>query len=844
MGILKSPAPIPVPTPSGPLSRFLHDPQKFGRGLLDAVLDVARDALPWLIAAAAVLAGLAAWRMYAQRRQRAVGSGARRIMILPPPEVDPQAARLLWMGLHSLLRPWWRRFLFGQPHLAWEISAAQEDVEIALWVPEEIPSGLVERTIEVAFPGARTEVTETDPMSRLAGTHPEVTELVLAEKDWFPVGDVTDHDPLSLALASISGLDQDEHAVIQVLAKPATSAARYRLRRAAKVLRGGGAPGAASWRVGRGRKAGYRPAPDPSVEQDVRAILSKAASPLWHCLVRVAVASPARDQARGRIHGLAGAYALFEGRNGFRRRRARSGSSRLISRALHRPYLLSVPELAQLATLPAAGAIPGLERAGARTVAPPKALTPVGRVLGVADHASVRREVALAVEDCRYHVHIVGETGTGKSTLLANLVLQDAAAGRAAVVIDPKGDLVEAILQRLPAGAEERTCVIDPEDRKRAVGLNLLTGADPDLVVDHVVGVFKRIYEPWWGPRTDDIMRAACLTLAQIPGATLAEIPLLLSSFEWRQRVRDRLEDVVGLEAFWKWYEKLPEQQRAQHIAPLLNKLRAFLLRGPVRAIVGQAEPKRDIETLVDNGGLLLVRVPKGTLGEDTSRLLGAFVIARVWQACMKRASIAEDQRPDVALYVDETHNYLALPKSFEDLLAEARGYRLSLVLAHQHMGQLPKDMRDALGANARTKIVFACSPEDGQILEKHFAPELDDYDLSRLAAYQAACRPTIAGGHASAFTFRTKAPEPGSTQRAQEVRDRSAEVYASEREEVERLINQRHLSAPETLLPPEKKQKTGEQSVEGSIEASVAASVAESRHLEPPAAEPAGQPR
>jgi len=830
----------PTPMPAGPLSRFLKDPTRFGRGLLQGLLEVARDALPWLIAAAiVVVALLVLWRVLAVRHRSQ--SGARRIKILPPPQVDPQGARMLWMGLHALLRPWWRRLLWGQPHLAWEITAAPEDVEVSLWVPGEVPPGLVERAVEVAFPGARTEQAEADPMDFLGSDETEVTELCLAERDWFPIGSQHDHDPLGLAIASLTGLEDGERAVIQVLAQPATTGARYKLRRAARVIRAGGHPGASSWRVGRGRKSSYRPAADPTVEQDVRAILAKAGSSLWHCLVRVGVASPQRELARGRIHGLAGAFGLFEGRNGFRRRRARTGDAGLASRALTRPYLLSVPELAQLATLPAAGAIPGLERAGARTVAPPRALLPVGRVLGVADHPGVRREVALAIEDCRYHVHVVGETGTGKSTLLANLVLQDAEAGRAAVVIDPKGDLVEAILQRLPAGAEERTCVIDPEERSRAVGLNLLAGEDADLVVDHVVGVFKRIYEPWWGPRTDDIMRAACLTLAQIPGATLAEIPLLLSSFEWRQRVRDRLEDVVGLEAFWKWYEKLPEQQRAQHIAPLLNKLRAFLLRGPVRAIVGQAEPKRDIETLIDNGGLLLVRVPKGTLGEDTSRLLGAFVIARVWQACMKRASMPEEQRPEVALYVDETHNYLALPKSFEDLLAEARGYRLSLVLAHQHMGQLPKDMRDALGANARTKIVFACSPEDGQILEKHFAPELDGYDLSRLAAYQAACRATIAGGHASAFTFRTKAPEPGSIERAQEVRDRSAELFASDRTEVERLINRRHLGAADTLLPPEKKNEDAKQPPEASVNGSVGESVAVSRHPEQPSGEAAG---
>jgi hypothetical protein len=417
-----------------------------------------------------------------------------------------------------------------------------------------------------------------------------------------------------------------------------------------------------------------------------------------------------------------------------------------------------------------------------------------------------RSPTCSSVEDARHHLHVIGETGTGKSTLLARLVLQEAEAGRSVVVIDPKGDLAEAILERLPEEAAQRTCLIDPDDRERAVGLNVLGGDDRDLTVEHVLGVFRRIYEPWWGPRTDDIMRAACLTLAQIPGTTLVEVPLLLTNFGWRRAIRDRLTDIAGIGAFWDWYERLPEGQRAQHIAPLLNKLRAFLLRGPVRAIVGQPNPKLDVSKLLDEGGLFLVRIPKGTLGEETSRLLGAFVVARVWQAAMRRAARPEAQRPDTALYVDEMHNYLALPRSFEDLLAEARGYRLSLVLAHQHLGQLPREMRDALGANARTKVCFACSPEDALQLERHFAPELTAHDLSHLRAFQVACRPCVGGGHGAAFTFTTEplsSPEDG---RPEAVRAASKNGFGADRGLVELLIRRRHEGIEEGrhLLPSE----------------------------------------
>jgi hypothetical protein len=788
--------------------RFLEDPWAVLRQVADSLI----VGLRWVAAAAAVIlavaGALAAWRAWSDRRLR---SSARRIRILPPPGVaGAPGAEMLWMSLHSLLRPWWRRLLSGQPYLAWEIVARPEEVEVGIWVPREVPPGLVERAVNASWPGARAVETPKDPIAwatrdRNRDGGPgcvQVTELALSDDSRYPVGTPGD-GALGLILAGLTGLADGEAGAIQVVARPATSASRRRLVRAAWRLK----VGSRRARKGVGGVQGHFL--NPALELDVRAVLGKASSPLWHSLVRVAVASPNRERARGRIHGLAGAFAVFEGRNGFRRRRVLRGRARLEGRRLTRPYLLSVPELAQVATLPVEGAIPGLERAGARTVAPPRALPSGGMVLGAADHPGVVRDVAISTEDARHHVHVLGETGTGKSTLLANLALQDALAGRSTVVIDPKGDLVEAILERLPPEAEERTCVLDPEDRDWSVGLNVLAGDDSDLVVEHVLGVFRRIFEPWWGPRTDDVMRAACLTLTQVPGATLAEVPLLLTNLEWRRHIRSRLSRLVGVGAFWDWYERMPEAHRVQHIAPLLNKLRAFLLRGPVRAIVGQADPRLDVASLVDSGGLLLVRIPKGTLGEETSRLLGAFVIARVWQAAMRRAGRPERERPDTTLYVDETHNYLVLPRSFEDLLAEARGYRLSLVLAHQHMGQLPRDVRDALGANARTKVVFTCSPEDAFQLERHFRPQLTEHDLSHLAAFQAACRPCIAGGHGPAFTFRAKALGPGDALRAQAVREASNRMFGARRRLVEAIIGTRHrrIESHHTLGPSPSKQ-------------------------------------
>jgi hypothetical protein len=794
-----------------PIVKLFTDPGEFFERLRDALSDLIAHVLPWLVLLA-VLTAIPVVALGAARKLRTarLSEGARRIRIQPPPDAFAEGALTLWMGLHAILRPLWRRMVSGQPHLCWEVVAEADAIEIFLWVPRAVPPGLIERAVESAWPGARTE--PADGVGILPeGDAVATTDLALAQPEWFPIGEAPDTEPLRLALGTMTGLEAGERAVIQILARPATSAARFRLLRAARKLRRT-APALPFWAAAQGgATARTARAPlDPTVEPDVRAILQKAASPLWRCGVRVAVSSVDRPRARGKIHALAGAFAVFEGRNGFRRRRAIGGLQRLEGRVLRRGYLLSVPELAQVAALPAEP-VPGLECARARTLAPPRALPCVGRVLGRADHPGSSRPVAISVEDARHHMHVVGETGTGKSTLIAQMVLDDAAAGRSAVVIDPKGDLVEAILTRLPKEAIDKTCLLDPDDSERAVGLNVLTGDNPDLVVDHVVGVFKRIYEPWWGPRTDDIMRAVCLTLTSIPGATLTEVPLLLSHEGWRREVRMRLDHSPGLSAFWLWYERLGEQQRAAMVAPLMNKLRAFLLRGPVRAIIGQAKPRLDIHSALDDGGLLLVRIPKGTLGEDTSRLLGALTVARVWQACMRRASAAESDRADTTLYVDEMHNYLALPRSFEDLLAEARGYRLSLVLAHQHMNQLPRDMREALAANARTKLVFACAPEDARDLERHFIPHLSAHDLQNLSAFQAACRPCLDAGRGGAFTFRTQPlPDPEDPDRAGAVRTRSSTRFGRARSTVEGEIRNRHRIAGTRLLPRKPDQNGG----------------------------------
>lgn len=517
---------------------------------------------------------------------------------------------------------------------------------------------------------------------------------------------------------------------------------------------------------------------DPTRGPDVRAVLDKAAGPGWEVVVRYGVAAEGDDAEpaplRGRAHALASAFGAYTGRNRLARHRLRHPAAALAGRHMGRGDLVSVPELAALAHVPSDATVPGLDRAGARSLAPPPGIPATGKVLGDTD-AGRRRPVALAVPDARYHLHLMGATGSGKSTLLTNLVLADVAAKRGAVVIDPKGDLVTDLLDRLPA--DRPVVLIDPDEAAAPPVLNVLEGPDRDLVVDHLVGIFRRIFEAYWGPRTDDVLRSACLTLLRRPGATLADVPRLLADDGFRRPYVEGIGDPVGLGGFWRWYDELSEGERGRVIGPVMNKLRAFLLRPFVRNVVGGAKSSFDMGKVLD-GGICLVRVPKGVLGEETARLLGSFVVAKVWQAATARARLAQEVRVDASLHVDECQNFLTLPRSFDEMLAEARGYRLSLVLAHQHLAQLPRDLREAVSANARTKLFFATSPEDARILARHVAPGLGEHDLSHLAAYQAAARLVVDGAERPAFTIRTRPAPPPVEGRAAEIKAASASAF------------------------------------------------------------------
>ncbi|MGH3833496.1 MAG: type IV secretory system conjugative DNA transfer family protein, partial [Pseudonocardiaceae bacterium] len=418
--------------------------------------------------------------------------------------------------------------------------------------------------------------------------------------------------------------------------------------------------------------------------------------------------------------------------------------------------------------------------AGARAIAPPPGIAtpgPQAKPLGVTDTGHPR-PVALRVADARHHLHVLGATGSGKSTLLATMILADAHAGRGLVVIDPKGDLVTDVLSRLPRSAADRVVLFDADSPHRPPCLNPLDGGTTDLAVDNLVSVFRRVYSAFWGPRTDDVMRAACLTLRAQDGIpTLADLPRLLIEPAFRSRLTAAVTDPV-LAGFWSWYDELTDSARSQVISPLMNKLRAFLLRPFVRDALAGGRSTVDMTAVLD-GGIALMRIPKGSLGEETTRLIGSLVVAQAWQATTHRAHLPQRERRDASMVIDECHNFLNLPYPLEDMLAEARGFRVCMTLAHQHLGQLPRELREGISTNARNKIYFTAGPEDARELARHTTPRLSEHDLAHLGAYHAAARLVLGGEHAEPFTLTTHPLPPAIPGRAREIR-RAARTHTT----------------------------------------------------------------
>ncbi|MEA3399537.1 MAG: type IV secretion system DNA-binding domain-containing protein [Patescibacteria group bacterium] len=397
-------------------------------------------------------------------------------------------------------------------------------------------------------------------------------------------------------------------------------------------------------------------------------------------------------------------------------------------------------------------------------------------------------------KDRRQHMYVVGKSGTGKSVLLSNLIVQNINNGEGVCVVDPHGELVEELLHLIPDHRAKDVIYFNPADVDYHIGFNVLQLEDPKykhLVASGLMGIFTKIWSNVWSARMEYILNNAILALLDTPNTTMLGIQRMLVDKDYRQMIINNLKDPV-IKAFWVHeYEQWREEFRNQAIAPIQNKVGQFLATSIVRNVVGQSKSTIDIFKIMNEGKIFLVNVSKGRIGEINSALLGGMIITKIQLAAMERVRIPEDERKDFYLYVDEFQNFAT--DSFANILSEARKYRLNLIIAHQYTAQLINSdgstkVRDAVFGNVGTIISFRVGADDADFLEKEFFPEFNSQDLVNLPNYHIYLKLMIDGVTSRPFSATTLPPlKVNTTSNVKEkIIKLSRELYTRPKDEVE----------------------------------------------------------
>jgi hypothetical protein len=444
---------------------------------------------------------------------------------------------------------------------------------------------------------------------------------------------------------------------------------------------------------------------------------------------------------------------------------------------------LTVTEIARLSGWPIADKdehFPGQPPLHPRPVRPSPAMQSGRRVIADASAPGAGGTIGYDSTDAMRHTWVIGPNGVGKSTLLLSLILQDLEADRPIVVIEPK-DLIADLLARIPEKRQDDIVVLDPFD-EAPVGINPLDashrhGRSPEVVVDSLFGTFRAIWGDSLGPRSSDILRNCLDLLARRDDASLVQLPLLLTNPGFRRRLTRGVmqHDPFAAGPFWQWFDSLSPEATAATIAPLSNKLRPLLSK-PLRDVLAQQHPKFNVRQVLREKKVLLVPLQKGIIGPENAQLLGALVVAELWQAIRERAGTPEASREPVMVYIDEVQDYLRLPTDLGDALAQARSLGAGFHLAHQYEKQLPPSMLDAFRNNARSRVCFQLQAGDAKEMtagQSVLAVE----DFAKLPAhhvYASLVRDNAVQPWASGVTK----PAPAPTNDPADIRRRSRQRY------------------------------------------------------------------
>ena len=683
-----------------------------------------------------------------KREEESIDSVLLQIAVHKGNEVKIDAMEQFIASLHSVKKGGWEQKYGTQHAISFEIVAKKEDIRFYIWTPKKLQD-LIEKQIHGAYTDA--EIVEV-PEYNIFTEEGKVAykSLQLRAEDYYPIKTFKDlpTDPLSSLTAALAKMGEGEAAAIQILVSPAE-----------KNWQKAGSSFISSTKK---QESDPEKAKFSVPAKTLEAVENKVSKPGFETSIRFVVVSSDEASAKEHLTNINSAFSQFNGDlNGFSSRTVRRKGGfiedfiyryqPMFNIMGNRKSVLNSEELATLFHFPnKLISTPHIYWLYSKTAPAPAEIPSEGTFLGMSTYRGVKRPVFITNSDRMRHMYIIGATGTGKTELLKDLIMQDIKEGRGLCFMDPHGDAVEDLLQLVPPERAEDVIYFNPSDTERPMGLNLLEAKTEDqkhFAATAVINMMYKLFDPYKtgivGPRFEHAVRNAMLTVMVEEGNTFVEVMRVLTDARFVQELLPKVTDPIVRRYWTDQIAQTADFHKSEVLDYITSKFGRFVTNRMIRNIIGQSQSSFSFRSVMDQGKILFINLSKGTIGEENSSFLGLILVPRILMAAMSRADTPEDQRRDFYLYVDEFQNF-ATP-DFAQILSEARKYRLALCVANQFIGQVDEEVKNAVFGNVGTKIAFRIGVTDANYLQHEFTPEFAEDDLLNIDKYHAYIK-TIVG--------------------------------------------------------------------------------------------------
>lgn len=682
-----------------------------------------------------------------KREDRSLDSVLLQVAVPRDNEIKIDAAEQMFASLYSVKKGGWKQNFDVQDVISFELVAKKEEIRFYVWCPRRLQD-LIEKQIHGAYTDAEiTAVPEYNIFT--ADGKVAYGALQLRSASFNPIKIFKDlaTDPLSSLTSALAKMGEGEGVAIQVLISPSDSQWK-KLGKSflSKTKKAEADPEKASFKID---------------AKTMEAINNKLGKPGFETTIRVVVSSTSVEAAKAHLGNIKSAFEQFSGDlNGFKGRKIRDKGS-FVTDFLYRYHpmfhfwgnqrmILNSEELATVFHFPNKQiTTPHIYWLNAKRAPAPSQIPTSGLFIGTSSYRGVHRSVYIGEDDRRRHMYIIGKTGTGKTELLKDLIMQDIRAGKGICFMDPHGDAVQDILKMIPAERAEDVIYFNPADTGRPMGLNLLEARTEDqkhFVATSVINMMYKLYDPYKtgiiGPRFEHAVRNAILTAFAQEGATFVEVVRILTDPSFVQELLPKVEDPVVRRYWTDQIAQTAEFHKSEVLDYIVSKFGRFVTNAMMRDIIGQSQSAFNLRNVMDEGKILLVNLAKGELGEENSNFLGLILVPRLLMSAMSRADLPEEKRRDFYLYVDEFQNF-ATP-DFAQILSEARKYRLNLCVANQFIGQVDEEIKNAVFGNVGTLMTFRVGVTDANYLAREFQPVFDEDDLLNIERFNVYMKTTV----------------------------------------------------------------------------------------------------